>query len=169
MKKTDSMKEMILIKKLRAEDPIELPMDEDFFDNLHKKIMLSVDKAEVKPVSKWTKTWVFLEQKTLIPRAKAKKVVRLGIKATTLAAGVGLLNFGLNLSKELSLMQADLNKSSILLEAKKNPAQWTDLVANYQDENDFYADILSEALSQELSQSELATIVEIDKVIAQSL
>lgn len=165
MKKTDSMREMILIKKLKAEDPIELPMDQEFFDNLHNKIMLSVDKTEVKPVSKWTKTWVFLEKKTLVPRAKAKKVVRLGITATTIATGVGLLNFGLNLSTQMSSVQVNLNKSSILSEAKRNPVEWSELAVNYQDENDFYADILSQALSH----NDLGTIVEIDKVIAQSL
>lgn len=83
MKKTDFMKEMLLIKKLKAEDSVELPMDELFYENLHNKIMLSVQKADIKPVSKWTKTWVFLEQKTTDQRvrinAKIKKIARLGM------------------------------------------------------------------------------------------
>lgn len=161
MKKTDSMKEMILVKKLKAEDPIELPMDENFFDNLHSKIMLSVEKTEVKPASKWAKTWVFLEQKTVNQRAKMKKVVKLSITATSLTVGVGLINYGLGIYEQNKYAQKGLNKSSIISEARKNPIEWSDLVINYQNENDFYADVLS--------QRGLETIVEIDKVMAQSL
>lgn len=92
MKRIDSMKDIMLVKKLKAEDSIELPMDEKFFENLHNKIMSSVEMTEIKPLNKWTKTWVFLEQKTLRPRAKIKKVIRLGIAATSLMVSVKLLN-----------------------------------------------------------------------------
>lgn len=161
MRKTDSMKEMILVKKIKAEDPIELPMDENFFDNLHDKIMLSVEKTEVKPVSKWTKTWVFLEQKTVNQRAKVKKVVKLSITVTTLAVGAGLVNYGLDIYQQTKYAQKSLNKSSIISEVKRNPMEWSELAINYQNENDFYAEVLS--------QRGLETIVEIDKVMAQSL
>ncbi len=163
MKNTDAMKEMLLIQKLKAEDPIELPMDEAFFDNLHNKIMLSVEQTEIKPVSKWTKTWVFLEQKTMAHkiRVKMKNAMKLGIAATALTIGIGVLNFSLNLSKPVTFAQSDFNKSSILAEAQKNPVEWSELVINYQDENDFYADILS--------QRDIGTIVEIDQVMDQSL
>lgn len=161
MRKTDSMKEMILVKKLKAEDPVELPMDEKFFDNLHSKIMLSVEKTEVKPASKWVKTWVFLEQKTVNQRAKMKKAVKLGITATSLTVGVGLINYGLEIYQTTKYAQKSMNKNSIISEAKKNPMEWSDLVINYQNENDFYAEVLS--------QRDLETIVEIDRVIAQSL
>src|SRR3989344_6181380 len=114
MRKTDSMKEMILVKKLKAEDPIELPMDEKFFDNLHSRIMLSVEKTEVKPASKWTKTWVFLEQKTVNQRAKMKKAVKLGITATSLTVGVGLINYGLEIYQTTKYAQKGMNKSSII-------------------------------------------------------
>lgn len=161
MKKTESMKEVLLVKKMKAEDHIELPMDEKFFDDLHHKIMMSVEKTEIKPVSKWTKTWVFLEQKTQAHRAKAKKAVKLSITAATLTIGVSLLNFSLNLTKQMALASAEANKTSILTEAQKNPAEWSELVVNYQNENDFYADVLS--------QRDLETMVEIDQVISQSL
>lgn len=161
MKKTDSMKEMILVQKLKAEDAVELPMEESFFDNLHNKIMLSVERTEVKPISKWTKTWVFLEQKTIAPRAKIRKVVKLGITAATLTVGLGVLNLGLNLTSQISFSKSDLNKNMILSEVKKNPVAWSELVVNYQNESDFYADILS--------QRDFTTMVEIDKIIAQSL
>lgn len=161
MKKIDSMKEVILVNKLKAEDPLELPMEEQFFDNLHNKIMLSVAKTEMKPVNKWEKTWVFLEQKTINHRVRLKKGVKLSITATTLTLGLGLLNYALSRYQKGLELQNDLNKSSIISEAKKNPVEWSELVISYQNENDFYADILS--------QSGLETIVEIDKVMAQSL
>ena len=62
MKNTNSMKEVLLIRKLKTEDPVELPMDDIFFDQLHDKIMMAVEKTEVKQVSKWQRTWVFLER-----------------------------------------------------------------------------------------------------------
>ena len=161
MKKTDSMKEMLLIKKMRAEDAVELPMDDAFFDKLHNKIMSAVDKTEVKPQSKWSKTWVFLERSTVNPRSKLKKAVKLSITAFSLFVGVSLLNATLSQYQISAYAVEDVNKSSILNEAQKNPLEWQQLVATYQNENDFYADILSQRDSE--------TIVEIDKVISHSL
>lgn len=161
MKKTDSMKELLLVNKLKAEDPFEYPMDDQFFDNLHNKIMLSVEKTEMKPVNKWEKTWVFLEQKTVNHRARLKKAVKLSITATTLTIGVGILSYGVDYSIEKTSAKKNQNKLLIISEAKKNPLEWSEMVINYQNENDFYADVLS--------QRGLETIVEIDKVIAQSL
>lgn len=161
MKKTDSMKEAMLVNKLKAEDAVELPMDEQFFDNLHNKIMLSVAKTEIKPVKKWEKTWIFLEKKTISQRAKLKKAVKLAITATSITLGAGILNYSLDSGMPSSYANINQNKSSIISEAKKNPVEWSELVINYQNENDFYADVLSQRGSE--------TIVEIDKAIAQSL
>lgn len=161
MKKTDSMKEAILVNKLKAEDAVELPMDERFFDKLHNKIMLSVAKTEIKPVKKWEKTWIFLEKKTLNQRAKLKKAVKLAITATTITLGAGILNYSLDADVQTAYAKSNENKSSIISEAKKNPIEWSELVFNYQNENDFYADVLSQRGTE--------TIVEIDKAIAQSL
>lgn len=161
MKKTDSMKEAMLVNKLKAEDAVELPMDEQFFDNLHNKIMLSVAKTEIKPVKKWEKTWIFLEKTTLNPRAKLKKAVKLAITATSITFGAGILNYSLDAGMQTADAKSNQNKSSIISEAKKNPIGWSELVINYQNENDFYADVLSQRGPE--------TIVEIDKAIAQSL
>ena len=161
MKKTDSMKEMLLIKKMRAEDPVELPMDDLFFDKLHDKIMASVEKTDIKPLSKWSKTWVFLERKTSPHRSKLKKAVKLSITAFSMTIGVSLLNATLNIYQQSQFAATEVNKSSILNEAQKNPIEWQEMVANYQNENDFYADVLS--------QRDTETIVEIDKVLTQSL
>lgn len=36
-------------KRLKAEDDMELPMNDEFFDRLHDKIMAEVDKTELAP------------------------------------------------------------------------------------------------------------------------
>lgn len=159
MKKTDAMKDMIIVKKLKAEDAVELPMDEMFFDNLHNKIMLSVEKTEVKPMSALAKTWVFLERKTHSQRSKLRKATKYGVSALTLALGVSLLNLGLSWYNQPQLVPS--NSSTILSEAQKSPMEWSELAGNYQNEADFYADALS--------QGDLETMVEINQVIAQSL
>lgn len=155
------MKEAMLVNKLKAEDAVELPMDEQFFDDLHNKIMLSVAKTEIKPVKKWEKTWVFLEKKTLNQRAKLKKAVKLAITATSITLGAGILNYSLDAGVQTAYAKSSQNKASIISEAKNNPIEWSELVINYQNENDFYADVLSQRGPE--------TIVEIDKAIAQSL
>lgn len=160
MKKTDAMKEMILVKKLKTEDPVELPMDDIFFDKLHDKIMLSVEKTEVKKLNKFSKTWVFLERKTQAHRAKVRKAAKIGVSAVLIAAGVSLLKIGLELQPGLPL-GSDVNQSSIISEAQKNPMEWSEMAAHYQNESDFYSDIAS--------QRDISTMVEIDKALSQSL
>jgi len=155
------MKEMILVKKLRAEDQVELPMDEAFYDALHAKIMISVDKTEVKKLSKLAKTWVFLERKTQSPRNTLKKLGKVGVRMMVIVFALGAVQLGLNLQTGMMAPAADAKLSSILVEAQKNPMEWSELAASYQNENDFYAEILS--------QRDLSTMVEIDKALTSSL
>ena len=74
-----------LEKKLKQEDMLELPMDEKFYDQLHNQIMASIEKTEVKPLSRWAKTWVFLETKAKPHRALARKVIKTGFVGETSA------------------------------------------------------------------------------------
>ena len=152
MKKSDSMKEMLLVKKMKAEDSIELPMDDVFFDQLHDKIMAAVDKTEVKSVTKWQKTWVFLDNKTKNHRYKARKAVKLSIAAVTMGLMVSVLSTSLNMYQQAQIVQNDINQKAILQEAQKNPVAWTELALNYQNETDFYAEILSQQDSQLISE-----------------
>jgi hypothetical protein len=159
MKKTNSMKEVLLVRKMRADDPVELPMDDKFFDSLHDKIMCAVEKTEIKPVSKWDKTWIFLDQKTAW-RSKARKAVKLSIAAVTMTVGVSLLSLSLNFYQQAQYVREDLNKKSIIEAAEKNPAAWSELMT-YQNENDFYSEVLS--------QRDVATFNDVDQVLSQSL
>ena len=117
-----------LEKKLRQEDLVELPMDEKFYEVLHNKIMASIDKTEVKPLSRLAKTWVFLETKTKPHKALAKKVIKTGFVGLTLTLALGLAGLSAqNASSQIRIIQ----------EAKKNPTQCSDLVVSYQEEKIF--------------------------------
>jgi len=151
-----------LEKKLKQEDLVELPMDEQFFENLHNKIMSSIEKTEVKPLSRWAKTWVFLETKAKPHRALARKVIKAGFVGLTLSLALGLAGLSAKVYNDMHVAQNATNQSRIIQEAKQNPTEWSDLVVSYQDSNDFYADILSQ-------QNDLQTLVEIDRVLTESL
>lgn len=157
-----SMTEMLIEKKLKYEDHLELPMDEKFFENLHDKIMSSIEKTEVKPLSRWTKTWVFLETKAKPHRAIAKKVIKTGFVGLTLTLALGLAGQSIKIYHDVYMAQTASNEVRILQEAQKDPTEWSDLAISYQNENDFYADVLSQ-------KNDLGTIVEIDRVLTQSL
>ena len=61
--KSNLTKEHLLKLKLKKEDPVELPMDDQFYEKMHNKIMSAIDATEVKPSSKWNKGRIFLEPK----------------------------------------------------------------------------------------------------------
>lgn len=149
-------------KKLKQKDLIELPMDEKFFEQMHDKIMASVEKTEVKPLSRWAKTWVFLETKAKPHRAMARKVIKTGFVGVTLGMALGLAGLSAKVYHDEYVAQNATNQSRIIQEAKQNPTEWSELVVSYQDSNDFYADVLSQ-------QNDLQTLVEIDRVLAESL
>lgn len=149
-------------KKLKQEDLIELPMDEKFFENMHDKIMASVEKTEVKPLSRWAKTWVFLETKAKPHKALARKVIKTGFVGLTFGLAFGLAGLSAKVYHDVHAAQYASNQSRILKEAQQNPTEWSELVINYQDTNDFYADVLSQ-------QNDLQTLVEINRVLTESI
>jgi hypothetical protein len=158
----DSMNETRLEKKLKKQDQLELPMDEKFFESLHDRIMSSIEKTEVKPLSRWAQTWVFLETKAKPHRALFKKVVKTSFVGVTFSLALGLADLSEHLYEAVYASQKDSNQLRIVQEAEQNPTGWSDLIVSYQNENDFYADVLSQ-------RNDLGTIVEIDRVLTQSL
>lgn len=158
----ESLIEKRLEKKLKSYDELELPMEEKFFENLHDKIMSSIEKTEVKPLSRWAKTWVFLETKAKPHRSIARKVVKTSFIGLTFTLAVSLASLSAKMYNEAFVAQKANNQLRILQEAKQNPTEWSELVVSYQNENDFYADVLSQ-------RSDLRTIVEINQVLTESL
>lgn len=91
MRQATYKKEYLLKLKLKKEDPVELPMDDQFFETLHDRIMSAVDATEIKPQSKWSKTRIFLERKAPGYRPLAKKIFRSGITGWVTSISLGLI------------------------------------------------------------------------------
>ncbi|MBC7742956.1 MAG: hypothetical protein H7061_12220 [Bdellovibrionaceae bacterium] len=161
-KMKDTLKNELFAKKIKKEDPIELPMDEKFFENMHNQIMQAVEQIEVKPPSRWAKTWIFLETTAQRQRGLTRKIIKTGFAGLALLTGLGLVALCAQIYIDVKEFNNMGNQSKIIKEAKKNPVEWSELVVSYQNENDFYADVLSQ-------KSDLRTIVEIDRVITESL
>lgn len=148
MKENQGLKE-----QLKREDPIELPMDDMFFDKLHDKIMADVAKTEIKPAkSKWAKPWVFLERQARYYRpsnnARTLHVVKMGLVGISLTLGLGLATMSLKLFDMSSQNQiASNNKQMIIEQALENPQDWVEMAASVQNDSDFYAEVLNERLS----------------------
>ncbi len=53
--------DVLLKQTLKKEDRVVLPDTEDFYINMHNKIMHAVHQTEIKQYDKWSKPWVFLE------------------------------------------------------------------------------------------------------------
>jgi hypothetical protein len=105
MRQTSS-KEYLIKLKLRKEDPVELPMDDQFFEKMHNKIMQAIDSAEIKPQSKWNKTRVFLEQRTPGFGAVSKKISKSGIISWVASVGlavIGMSSQGYQLIEQLRI------------------------------------------------------------------
>lgn len=142
-----------LREQLKREDPIELPMDDMFFDKLHDKIMADVAKTEIKPAtSKWAKPWVFLEQQARYYRpsnnVRTLHVVKMGLVGISLTLGLGLATMSLKLFDMSSQNQMAANNRQLIIEqALENPQDWVEMAASVQNDSDFYAEVLNERLS----------------------
>ncbi len=162
MKKSLPKKDFMIKQTLKKEDYLELPMDESFYDKMHEKIMQSVEKTEIQSQSKWSNAQVFLETSSNRYRSVYKKAVKLVVVTLVTSIAIGFLAVSRQLYVAVEARENLNNQARIIQEAKRNPQEWARLVANYQSENDFYAEVLSR-------RNDLATMVEIEKVMTQSL
>lgn len=121
MKSTRRMMETMIAKKLKKEDPIELPMDEKFFENMHDRIMVAVEKKAARPVRWRSKTWVFLESNAERARSIGKKIIKTSFVGLALAASLTVFETGRG------------------VEMTKIPAVRSELVIRHKNTNDFYA------------------------------
>lgn len=67
------LEQLKIIQTLKEHDPVELPMDDMFFNQLHSRIMKEVDKTDVKQLNRWGKTWVFLESTAKAQRTNPRR------------------------------------------------------------------------------------------------
>jgi len=141
-----------LKEQLRREDPIELPMDDMFFDKLHDKIMADVAQTEIKPsLSRWAKPLVYLERKAHYYKPSNNvltlQIVKAGVVGVSLTLGLGLATMSLKLFSLSSQNQIASNRQIIIEQALENPQDWVEMAASVQNDSDFYADVVNERLS----------------------
>lgn len=60
---TNLRKEVMIKQVIKKEDPVELPMNEQFYKSMHDNIMAAVENIEIKKQPKWSKNWIFLERR----------------------------------------------------------------------------------------------------------
>lgn len=144
----ESLTDSLLTQQLKKMDSVELPMDENFFDQMHDQIMQAVEKTEIKQLNRWAKTWVFLE-------TRAKYYQHAGIKATKalFVLAVVSLSYGLGATsvamfEKAHEQQITKNKDVILKQAIQSPVEWAELAAVGQNDMDLYAEILNEKIQR---------------------
>ena len=144
----ERLTESLLTQKLKKMDSIELPMDENFFDNMHNQIMQAVEKTEIKQLNRWAKTWVFLE-------TRAKYYQSAGLKATKTVFVIGALGLSFQLAstsvalfQKVHEQQVVKNKELILKKAVAAPVEWAELAAVGQNDMDIYSEILNERIQK---------------------
>lgn len=67
------LEQLKIIQTLKDHDPVELPMDDMFFNQLHGRIMKEVDKTDIKEAHRLSKTWVFLENTAKAQRSNPRR------------------------------------------------------------------------------------------------
>lgn len=160
-KSQQKMSDSLFEAKLKKEDSLDFALDDQFFEKMHDQIMATVEKTEMKSPSRWTKSWIFLESKAK-RQVWPRKVAKIGVVGLTISMAILLLSVSVKMYQDVFKVQTLGNRTQILQEAKQDPAEWSNLVVNYQSESDFYAEVLSQ-------KNDLGTIVEIDRVMSESL
>lgn len=141
-----------LREQLRREDPVELLMDDMFFDKLHDKIMADIAKTEIKPASsRLSKSWEFLERQVHYYRpsnnVRTLNLVKLGLVGVSLTLGLGLATVSLKLFDMSTQNQSVSSRQVIIEQALENPQDWVEMAAAVQNDSDFYAEVMNERLS----------------------
>ena len=141
-------KEALIEQKLKKEDPFEFPMDDLFFDQMHDKIMKAVSETEIKPQTKWTKTWIFLETQSRPYRPAPARIIKsaLIMGFATLSLGLGSLSLGL--FQQTHDQQVSKNQQKILTTVAGAPSDWIELAAVSETDGDIYAELLNEKIEQ---------------------
>lgn len=140
-------------KGLKAAEDIELPMDPEFFDKLHNKIMAQVNETVIEPTSTLQRPKRFI-------RAHWREWV---FPAGTTLAMVFAVNFVLSQMSKLDsgrVESAKLNLSGeqVVAAALDSPDSIAQTVISSQAESDFFVDVASHSI-ENLSVSQFNKIM----------
>ena len=140
-------------KGLKAQDEIELPMNEDFFDRLHDKIMMEVEQTEIAPTP-------FLMMPRNLLRAHWRgwlyptgAIMSVLLMVSFLIPQVSKVNQGL---QRVGLLSD--GRERIVTEALLSPEDLSKTLISSQTESDFFVDVASES-SENLSIAKLQKIM----------
>lgn len=137
-------------EKLKKEDPIELPMDEDFFDKMHDQIMAQVENSQIKPIDRWAKAREFLESRLRYYRPsnnrQTSRIIKASFVGLCLTLGLGLTAASLKLFNMSSKNNQMAHRQIIIDQALENPQDWIELAASVQTDADFYSDVMNQKI-----------------------
>ncbi|MFM6929308.1 MAG: hypothetical protein ACKOX6_12650 [Bdellovibrio sp.] len=158
MNRTDNQNNLDKVRKgLKAQNEIELPMNEDFFDRLHDKIMLEVEQTEIVPVP-------FLMTPRSILRAHWRgwvyptgAIMSVAAMIAILMPQVSKVNQGL---QRVGLLSD--GRERIVAEALLSPEDLSKTLISSQTDSDFFVDVASES-------SENLTIAKLQKIMGDSV
>lgn len=138
---------------LKAQNEIELPINEDFFDRLHDKIMFEVEQTEIAPtpflmtprnlLSAHWRGWVY----------PAGAIMSVAAMIAILMPQVSKVNQGL---QRVGLLSD--GRERIVAEALLSPEDLSKTLISSQTESDFFVDVASES-SENLSIAKLQKIM----------
>lgn len=143
-------------KGLKAHDETELPMNEDFFDRLHDKIMAEVEKVEIAP-----------PPRLMTPR----NLLRSHLKGWLYPTGglMSLFLFSFMLMSQVSKVNQSMVRVGLLsdgherivAEALLSPDDLSQTLISTQSDSDFFMDVAGESF-------ENLTVAKFNKIMGES-
>lgn len=139
-----------IVNKLKKEDPVELPMDEDFFNKMHDQIMAQVESSQIKPTDRWAKAREFLESRLRYYRPsnhrQTARIIKASFVGLCLTLGLGLTATSLKLFNMSTKNNQTAHRQMIIDQALENPQDWIELAASAQTDADFYSDVINQKI-----------------------
>jgi len=136
------LKNKEVVRALETANDIELPMDPQFYERLHDKIMARVEETEIKKVPGW-----------FMVMARPKKYLRnhwkgwLGTTMSLITAAYLGLQISVHVSKwipESHTFKVVQNEKELLQNALGSPEDFSTSLINYQSHEDFVVDVASQ-------------------------
>jgi len=129
-------------RSLRRSGDIEIPMDPEFYDRLHDKIMAGIEDKEIQPVSCVQKPIKVVKQNW---RGWAQLALGLFL---VLGLGISSSQFFQSAFYSTRTVQLVQNEKQILIQAIDSPTVFSTSLLSSESESDFMQDIASRTLDQ---------------------
>lgn len=115
-------------------EELPLPNDESYYDDLHDKIMASIEKTEIKPVPH------FKKEKDLLKRHwRYYVVMTMMLTLTVMSFGIAK-SFSFDLFQNSHAIKSAQNEDQIISIISTSPEMLSDTVLSYKSEQELFAD-----------------------------